>query len=477
MGRNWISTWILAMLVTMSLTLGPGLAWGEEPPAGEKTEEEVKKPEVPLPGLPKKPSEQPGFFPTAGPATPYGSADLSTGVLGPATGLLAPYGNAAAYDTLSRGWIPHKVGPVTIYPFLEYDAMYRSNVFLTPTNPKGDFINCINPGLRLDAQITPKNRISVGWLGNAQIYSKYTDQSYFTQNFNIDLDLNLDFTRTGRLSFKVGNAIRSGLIEQSPENGRTRPYLRDTPYIQAGYVVSEKMKIVGFYQYDGFSFTKSVDKFNNYQQNSGGVTVFYKFWPKTAALLQYMIVSTTYPDSPVDNSNVHTVLTGLSWDPTAKLNGTIKFGVSITDYDQSAPDRNKTPTSFVTSVSTAYRYSKFTTFNLTVQRSKQDNINYDNAPYWNTGVFFTVTRDWHYLKSTLYAGISYTNNDYINPTLDGTVLKRRQDNVFYIVGGLYSPLNRWLRLRFDYSYIDNQSNFSSYTYSEHRVLLGLQAAI
>ena len=86
------------------------------------------------------------------------------------TGSLAPYGYGGAEDTLQRGWDSHKLGPVRVSPYLEYDALYRTNVFQTYNNKKSDFVNMISPGIRFELPVAGTHRLSLGYLGNSYIY-------------------------------------------------------------------------------------------------------------------------------------------------------------------------------------------------------------------------------------------------------------------------------------------------------------------
>ena len=43
--------------------------------------------------------------------------------------------------------------------------------------------------------------------------------------------------------------------------------------------------------------------------------------------------------------------------------------------------------------------------------------------------------------------------------------------------GVLADPDWWLKVRLDWSYLNNSSNFSSLTYNEHRVLMGLQTSI
>jgi hypothetical protein len=464
----------LALALISLTTFGPGTVWGQETPLAGTEEEVPPKKEMPEKVLPRVPAEAPGYFPAGLPPSPASSLEMSniTQTLGPTSGPLAPYGNPAAYDTLLRGWQAHKLGVFRVSPFLEYDGMFRTNVFSSHTDKQSDYVNVINPGLRFELPLAQRHRISLGYLGNYFIYSRLGNLSHYDQNTNADLLLNF----RGGLSVRMGNAFRYATIEPSAEEPRKRPYFRDTPYLQAMYTLTDRWKMQGYYQFDLFNFSENIDKTNDYQEQAGGATLFYRFWPKTAALAQFIVTDRTYTNSPKDSNTIYSPLAGLTWEPTAKITGTAKFGYSFTSYHQSLPERNNSPGGVVMSVQTLYQYSRYTNVSLTVQRSKQDNIDFNNSPFWNTGIFVNLTHDWHFLKATTYAGVAFINNSYINPSLDVTTFKRREDNNIYLSAGISRPITRWLRLRLDYNYLNDASNFSGLGYNEHRILFGIQVA-
>jgi hypothetical protein len=460
------------VLITFT-TFSFGTVWGQEYPATGTEEELPPKKEIPEKVLPKVPTEAPGYFPRGMAPSPASSLELSniTTTLGPVSGVLAPYGNPAAYDTLARGWVTNKLGVFRVTPFLEYDGLFRTNVFQTSSDKQSDFANIINPGLRFELPIAQRHRLSLGYLGNYFIYSRFNELNHYDQNANLDLLLNL----RGGLTARLGNAFRYATIEPTSDQPRSRPYYRDTPYVNIDYNVSSKTKIQGFYQFDLLDF--QVGDVNSYGYQTGGVALYYKFWPKTAALAQYIFSSYNYPNSSSSNSITNSPLIGLTWDITAKLSGTAKFGYSFINYEKNLPDRNNSPSNWIMSVQTLYRFSRYTDLTLTVQRSRQDDVDFNNSPFWSTGIFVNLSHDWHYFKTTTYMGFAFINDSYINSTFDiNKGFLTREDNFLYLSFGASRPITRWLRFRVDYNYANRSSNFTGYNYNEHRVLFGIQTS-
>ena len=102
-----------------------------------------------------------------------------------------------------------------------------------------------------------------------------------------------------------------------------------------------------------------------------GTTLYYRFLPKTALLAQYIFMYRNYPSFSPDNTYSSSPLVGLTWAPTAKLSGTIKFGYTFASYETSVPGRNNNPDSWSLSAQLLYRFSRYTNLSLTAQKSFQ----------------------------------------------------------------------------------------------------------
>jgi len=440
-----------------------------QPPAEEAAPEQ-KPPEKPQEFLP--PSYYPGIVPYA----PY----TTTFAPSPSTGMLAPYGYGPAEDTLGRGWETHPLGPVLVTPYFEYDGIYRSNVFESYNDKKADYVNALNPGVKFQLPIEGgQHNLSVGYLGNGFIYSRFSDLSHYDNNVNGDAAFNWS-----KLSVRFGSAFRAATEEPTNTGGapftigEQRFYYRTTPYFSTAYKVADLWRVEANYQFDDLFFPKQQDRIDNYQYNTVGATLFYKFWPKTSALVQYITVFRSHPYDSQDNNTVQTPLVGLTWEPTAKLSGTVKFGYTFANYWQSIPGRNSSPDAFAMSFQTLYKITRYTQVSLLAQRGIAEDVDYRNDPYITTGLWLTLSHFWHASNITSYVSFAYYNNDYINTTQDtftGAFL-RRNDNYESFGAGLSRPLTKWLRVRLDYLYNNRGSNLSFAPYNEHKVLFGLQTS-
>jgi len=472
--------WLLLLLILFSGAVG-AVEPQDEKSALVQAEEEAAAQQKPLE---KPPEVLPQYVPGVTPFAPFAPYTTTFGP-GPATGSMAPYGYGGAEDTLQRGWNSHKLGPFNIYPYFEYDALYRTNVFQTYNNKKSDFVNMINPGIRFELPVAGTHRLSLGYLGNYYIYSRFSDNTHYDQNVNADAALHFS-----KLSLNFGAAYRNATEEASLLQvgpivafGQQRVYNRVTPYFTAAYKVADLWRLEANYQFDSLTFAKDIFRFDDYQAHTAGASLYYKFWPKTSVLVQYVAAVYTHPNDSWTDYVVHTPMIGLNWDPTSKLSGTIKVGYSITDYyNRNIGTRGFNPNGLALSIALLYKLSRYTQMSLIAQRSLQEDVDFTtsfgDSSYFNSGFLFTLTRLWHYFDVTSYASFAFYNNKYIYNNIDpGTgQLKSRNDNIIYVGAGLSRPITRWLRLRLDYLYENRASNFTFYGFNEHKALLGVQVS-
>jgi hypothetical protein len=473
--HKWL-LWVLSLLLFKLLLSGN--VWGQAAPVKPETapaeEEAVEKPPVKPP--PKPPSEappeltpeKPGYFPGIA-ATPETTLEV-----GPITGIMAPFGNPLAMDTLIRGWHTHRLGPLGLSTYLEYDALYRTNIFQTSTEKKADFINSFNPGIRMELPLAGRHKISLGYLGNYFLFTKNDTENHYDHNVNVDAAFNFP----GGLSLRFGNTYRAATEERTAVTGRQRDYERLTPYFLGTYRLSERWKVQVTYQFDNLLFLQPIDQSDEYREHIAGMTLYYKFWPKTALMAQYLFTAREYPFSPQGDNTAKSGFVGLTWDPTAKFTGLVKFGYSQKSYDNELPGRSNSPSSWAMSLQTLYRYSRYTQFSLTGQRSIQEDLDFGNNAYENTAIFLSVNHEWPYFRLTSYLALSYSLNDYINAVVDPVTgdSKKRSDRNISLGGGLSRPFTKWLRLRLDYNYTNRSSNFSGFSYNDHRILAGVQGS-
>lgn len=471
------ATWGITCLgMVMVIFIFSGTSWGEEAAPTPvqpkfKTEVEEERPPELKPEL--KPSQGPESFPSVVP--PQRSQTLE---IGPASGILAPYGNPTALDTLRLGKAL-KAGPLQVAPYLETDIGYRTNLFQTPNDKRATSVFAFNPGMYMELPLAQRHKISVGYLGNGITYpSKDLDNySHYDNNVNVDASFNFP----GGLSLRAGNYLKVATEEPTTSNIHQRFYHQWTPYFLANYAFADKWKVQAIYEFNKLYFAKSAQSpQNDYNENVGGLTLYYKFWPKTSVLGQFVVSQRTYPSQKISNNYTYTPMVGLTWDATAKLTGVIKAGYTMKDFESTRlSSLNQTPSTPALSAQVTYKFDRRTNLALTAQRSIQQDVDVSgNAAYTNMGIYLTLSHEWAFWRLSSSANIAYTFNDYINRSLNpGDGRQFRQDSIIFTGVGLSRPLTRYLKLKLDYSYNNRASNFNGFGYNEHRILFAIQATM
>jgi hypothetical protein len=455
----------------MLTLLNSGLVWGQGPPSGTAPSEAQEG------AVPEKPKEKPEEKPPLElviPTKPLAPPPTTTFEVGPATGILAPYSYAPGTDILDRGWQSHKVGILRVFPYLDYTGVYRTNIFQTTTNKKADLVNTGNPGLRLELPLAQRHKISVAYLGNYYWYSYFQHSNHYDHTFNVDGS----FVFPAGLSLRLGQSAKWATEDRSAVVARAREYTRIDPYFQASYKFADRWKFDFNYQLDMLGFLKTQDQVSNTQDHAWGATLYYKLFPKTAALLQYILAYRKHPYNQTSDNISHTPLLGLTWDPTAKLSGTIKFGYTYQNYFNPPVGNRSVARSFTMTVQTLYRYSRYTNLSLVLQRANLEDPDTANSGYTNTGAYLSLNHQWTYLNIMSTIFINYYNNSYLNDTQDSVTgqFRKREDNVINTGVGLMRPITKWLKARLDYNYFNKGCNMSNINFNEHRVMFGIQSS-
>jgi len=449
---------------------GGGQEGEETKPAGPEVKEEAapeKKPEKPPE---KKPPELPGYLAESkAPAQPPTTLEI-----GALTGILAPYGYSGGLDTLARGWQSHRLGPIRYSPFLEIQETFRSNIYGTTADKKADFITSVNPAMRFELPLAQRHKLSFGYLGNYYFYNIFDTNNHYDHTLNLDATFNFP----KGLALRGGSSLRLATEDRTATTGTQRDYNRITPYFQAAYKMADRWKVEANYQEDSLHFLKQENRASDYNAHNAAMTLYYKFWPKTAALAQYIFTYRQHPYSRQSDNVIHTPLVGLTFDPTAKISGTLKAGYTFQQFEHSDPDRPISSGGASLSIQAQYRYSRFTDVTLVAQRSIQEDPDTSNNSYINSGFLFTFNHLFHYFKIAAYANFSYYNNRYIAFQTDSVtgLLVRRIDNILSGGGGFTVPITKYLKGRLDYVYYNKGSNFSNVNYNDHRLMLGIQAS-
>ena len=368
------------------------------------------------------------------------------------------------------------------HPFLIFQEIYTDNIFATDTHKKSDFITTIAPGVWL---AFPANRekllnidtktTSPGGLQLSRIKPEATRryQSYFlySPEFLLYSDhSSLDHVNhraEGLFQYNLNSGLSFDIIdlfhdrEDVAGNG-----IRDTLYryqdnlldfIATYTAPSGKFKFELEYSNYDIDYEDLAASYRNRNDNSFGVSAFYKFWPKTSLFVEYNFSDIDFDGGTSTDSSENRYYVGATWDMTAKTRGTLKLGYIEKDFDAPALEDQE---GFSVELQTQHNLSPKRGLQINAFR-KFNESDFDSAStFLSTGIDIALLQRFTEKWSGTF-DVSFENNDYKG--FD------RTDDLFGVGPALRFEPRKWLIFDLGYHYYLNDSNITTYDYEINQV--------
>jgi hypothetical protein len=372
-----------------------------------------------------------------------------------------------------------KAGPVEIHPSIGLMETYSDNIYQSydGKDDESDYITTVSPGIQF---VLPFRRhsLQVGYKGDYNFYADNDDTDYHSHLFGGAL--NLDFP--GGLVFTVSDYYSISSTprkwkEQDGLSGANDPY-REEDYdandlnVKARYNFADRWAAAAWYNNHNLEYDEDYDDSGSYNRNLGGGSLFYRFTAKTEALIEYNYSTVDYDKEDTDDNDNQMAYVGLSFDPTAKLNGYLKVGWAQKEYDEKVAGRDEKYDRFSSRVDLGYIISSYNQLGLKYDRVIEEDAD-TNSPFTKDDVSLSFRHilSWNE-KISLNARAGYASLEYetADTDVDGTS-KKRDDEKWYGGVGIGYDMQQWLSFKLDYTYTDNDSNFKRYDYTENRISL------
>jgi len=378
-----------------------------------------------------------------------------------------------------------KAGALQFHPSLEVRETYSSNTYQNygglPSDP--GFITTVTPGIKLLLPVS-RHEFFVEYLADFNIYSVDSNTNYVQQkvgggakfNFARGLDASLNYYFLD--SEFPQRAATGQTVPGVPEDYfRARPYNQNDFKSLIGWSFADRWRIEGFFNFFNYRYKNSIDFINNYDQPIYGGRIFYRLSPKISVLGEYNYQPITYPDDRIYNNTNQFMYLGVAFDPTARLNGTLKIGYEDKNYDQTLPGNNSNFKGTAIDGNLVYKLNTASNLRLLLNRAINDDQT-TNAPYTQNKVGLEWRNYWSRNEKaswTLKGGYGTLAFDAPTVDVDGS-LKTRDDQRWEFGVGLGYDLRRWLTMSLGYDYVNNNSNFIDYNYRENRVYFSILAS-
>lgn len=360
-----------------------------------------------------------------------------------------------------------RLGNLKIYPEIGIEEMYRTNIYQTEWNTKSDFITSILPGIRGQYVFGGKHSLDAGYSGVGKYYSHYSENDYWKNTAWGTLSLRFN----GGLDVSAEHRYINDWLERSAFMPRQRHYVENVSGALAAYRFADRWKVQAYYMRDDYSMSSLRDSIYSYLSNLYGGALLYRFTPRTSGVVEYQYITRSYDDFDIYDSTVNQVFVGVNFDPEGKLAGKAKLGYGWKEFDKSLPGRSTKSNTWVAEANLVQNFTKYTSLAISALRAFQDDNDYNNTPLYRTNASLTLQ---HFFTAKIggTAVAGYENADYQKETVEPLlgVFKRREDNIYRTgIGGFYN-IQKYLKVRLEYSYIKRDSNFKGYSFDENMVM-------
>lgn len=356
---------------------------------------------------------------------------------------------------------------LTFTPTLQVSERYEDNFRAVNENEESSWVTSVTPTFLLSAE-GRKSAYQLQYsVVNDVFHSSHDDDN---ADHHLTGDAAYEFNSRNRLKLNAGY---HRVEETAAQSTQTRRAQENDKYTTAN--------VGGVYSFGAQTARTQLDLGANYQelryQNSNGLnadkerdttalsgTVYYRIAPKTRALVEARHTDYDYVTNDRLNSYNVALLTGLTWDATAKTTGTVKFGAERKKFDTSTIDDNS---GSMWEVGVKWMPRTYSTFNLQTRRALDEGDDGASAIQSQS-----TTLSWkHEWLDRLSSDVSfsYTDNEYQD--------YERDDQLSVFGVGLNYEMRRWLDIGIGYKYAENDSSIDFESYERNIYSISFTASL
>lgn len=391
------------------------------------------------------------------------SRERSGWVKGVFVGLLALMVLMGVSDRAWSQELPGRIrlGPVRVQPLFSVKEEYSSNYFQTHGDHEGVYTTTLSPGIRFALPLG-RNSFQAGWLTDVQRNSRFGRQLN-KENHTADGGLNLNFP--GGLRVGLSDVWRKSFAPPNDEVSRRRDFIGNDGKMTLSYAFADRWRIEVSPTVSQTRYHSDEDRADNVVTQGAGLTLFYKFLPRTSALVEYRQSHNNRQTRAEGDDDDYNVNVGLTWDPAGKIEGTLKGGWGKKEYQNG---RSTSTSNVATDVT--YNMTSFTAWNLVLSRtitatSVSEGASASGPYYVSTGGTLSLK---HNVTSRITTNLSTGFFDDKYPDTDTGGEKRRDKRFNFGAGVGYQP-QEWLGTGLNYNFTDNNSKIKDNSYVDHRV--------
>jgi hypothetical protein len=362
-----------------------------------------------------------------------------------------------------------KLGPVRLLPSLAFNQEFTTNYFLTRSDKESNWIFTQSPQI---LAILPIDRHSLLLSYKAD----FTSHSRFDEYNRVDQSLGglLELNFPGGLGFRLDESFQTTAVPPDFKGDRQLFYGYNLFTAEVSFKRASIWKARLGYANTDLGFDDRRDRIGDYNIDLVDFQFDYNFTAKTAGVIEFIWKGVDNRAALTDNERVE-VLFGVSFDPTAKLNGTFKAGLAVIDFKDSVAARPDTQATLNVNGSLTYRASRFDDIRLAALRNFIETS--PVAPEAPFGPFFTstgFTLGWDHrfrgvrgLASSITLGL--VQDDFKGG--GGGLFADREDDYVEASAALGYSFGWYFKIDWFYMWRQRDSNRDTNDYQEHRSFL------
>jgi polysaccharide biosynthesis protein VpsM len=379
-----------------------------------------------------------------------------------------------------------KLGPVEFHPFFQISELIDDNVCRTEkkvcedpkdstrTKKGSDQITLFSPGLQILLPLQD-HRFEAEYRGDFGRYVRFKPENYSDNHLKGDLSLNFP----GGLSIRLKEAWTDGHDPRGyAQNIDLDFYHRNTAGAGVEMRVGPKLRVA--VDYTNLLLNYAVDARNGFRDRTDdtvGGTVYFKFLPKTSALLEYNVTSVKFddPDPAFGNvkldSKVQRGYLGLTWDITSRSQGTLKGGYVRKDFKESGLEDFK---GGIVWAGLSHQLTTRTSVRLDGERDVRESNVGTQTYYISNGGHLTLDHQIHSTVSFKLGG-GFIRDQY--PKADPGRTQRRLDDTWTAGARLNYRFQKWLDFGVGYDHSQRRSVFDEFGYIDNLYSVTLGAIL
>lgn len=374
-----------------------------------------------------------------------------------------------------------RVGSFMLYPSLEKEISYTSNVFQSSDNEESDRIYKFNPSLTLDGSVG-KHDVNASFKAERIMYEDFDAQNY--TDYQAGIQTRLHFSEAAQLELggtisqqnarrldSIGDTIVAAEPIQSDSKGvfakmilkpaRFRWELgldySDTSYDDVRSLANNQLLVQRDRDRSALSASVNV----TYDSETRYQPYFGLTYTKTDFKRLDFVDGSGFAGVNQDRDRID-ALVGVNFAPTGKLRGSVKVGYGYERTDDNTLDNEGDG---LIDIDLTYLYTPLTNFNFGFERFFTDDTSAIQGVIetrLSASVIHELTRQW-----ILMAGTQFTRRDFQNGDEDETLTTT--------VSADYK-LNRHFTLGGEIQHIDRESNRVNGDFEETRGFIRLKSS-